>query len=108
MTVQDNISYDPRIPLPNDMEPDQKANLRDASNVTAAPQSSPVTPNDPTFQPSESPVAIVGEMAAGGDVLQDHAVFARWQGIVPKAAGDAAAGGFSGSEDRLPRLAELE
>jgi len=105
--MPDNISYDPRIPLPNDTAPDQKANVRDADNVTAQPQASPVTPNDPVFQPSESPVAIVGEMAAGGDVLQDHAAFSQWQATDVKASGDGAAGEFSGGDDRTPAVKGL-
>ncbi len=92
--------------LPNDTPVEQQSNFRDANNVTATPQAPGVTAND-LVQPSESPLTIVSEMAAGGDCLQDHAVFARWQGIVVKASGDAAAGEFSGGDDRTPRLAAI-
>lgn len=46
-------------------------------------------------------------MAAGGDPLQDHAAFARWQDITVESSGDAAAGGLSGDQDRTPAIKGL-
>ncbi len=95
--MSEKIYVDQRVP--NDAQPYQKS-LKDPAhvNANAQPQRAIKTENDPAFQPS--PAAIDGNIETGGDI--------KTPSVIPvKSSGDLAAGGFSGGNDRAPKVKGL-
>ncbi len=84
--------------LPNDIDPDQKANAgRAPVDVNAQPQQAFLTANDVQFQPT--PADIIGDMS--------HAPILDRQAIDVRASGDMVAGGSGDGVERRPTIKGL-
>jgi len=81
--------------LPNDIDPNQKANTgRAPVDVTAQPQQTFLSANDVVFQPS--PADIIGDMS--------HSPVLDRQAIDVRASGDMVAGGGGDGVERRPTI----
>ena len=90
--------------FPQDWSGDVIAANRDLNDASVAahlakrPQAAAPDANSPAFQPS--PAAIDGNIETGGDI--------KTPSVIPvKSSGDLAAGGFSGGNDRAPKVKGL-